>query len=66
MSKAVRLEIPITFKTGEHFLPGSIFRWDEISKTYQLKDRKTGEIKALISEQTANNFPEYFNQIEDE
>lgn len=60
----VRLEIPIHFKTGETYQKGTILKWNEEKKCYQLN--RKGEVLITIFEDTVNKFPEQIKPIEDE
>lgn len=68
MSKRLRLEIPLNWKGStkrepRHIMQFSLFRWNEEKKCYQLKLK--GQDDVIISKETADQFPEFFNQIEE-
>ena len=62
MSKALRLEIPLHFKSGREIIPGSIFYWNEEKKHYELKLKNQPIV--IVADTTAEQFPDFFNKFE--
>lgn len=60
----VRLEMPIKFTTGETFMKGTILRWNEELKAYQLKPKQT--VLMTIFKDSIEKYPEIVKPVENE
>lgn len=63
MNKAVKNKIPITINNQK--LPiDTLFTWEEDKKAYIHRDKDTGKVLALMSEETADGFPDEFKKAD--
>lgn len=63
MKKAVKNEIPITFN-NQTLKPGTLFTWEEDKKAYVHRSKETGKVLALMSEETADGYPDQFKRAD--